>query len=387
MAGGLRSAIFNEVLQFFLIWLGCLIVPVVGLIETGGWNGMVQRIAQNFPGQDFTHMWSTTGSFADNPMGIHWTGIVFGWGLAISFGYWCTDFLIIQRVMAAKDLRSAQLGTVIGGFFKMMVPLIVILPGLLGLAVLPFKLVSEPEALATGAHSYNEVLPLMLARYCGPGLLGLGVTALIAGFMSGMAGNVSAFATVWTYDIYRPLIRQSASDAHYVRMGRWCTILSVFVSIATAYLVMHFSSIIVYAQVVFVIFVVPMFGTVVLGMLWKRTTPAAGFWGLLAGMLASLALFLWVKFDPSAVRYVAFSPEAKDMADNIYRAMWTLIANVLVTVIVTLFTRPKPDEELKGLVYGLTEIPSLGHLPVFKRPAFWAAMVGVGFVALNIIFW
>ncbi len=387
MAGGLRSAIFNEVLQFFLIWLGCLIVPVVGLIEAGGWSGMVERIARNFPGQDFTHMWSATGSFSANPMGIHWTGIVFGWGLAISFGYWCTDFLIIQRVMAAKDLRSAQLGTVIGSFFKMMVPLIVILPGLLGLAVLPFKLVSEPEAVATGAHSYNEVLPLMLARYCGPGLLGLGVTALIAGFMSGMAGNVSAFATVWTYDIYRPLIRKAASDAHYVRMGRWCTILGVFVSIATAYLVMQFSSIIVYAQVVFVIFVVPMFGTVVLGMLWKRTTPAAGFWGLLAGMVASLLLFLWVRLDPGAVRYVAFSADAKDMADNIYRAMWTLIANVLVTVLVTLFTKPKPERELKSLVYGLTEIPSHGQWPLLKRPGFWAAAVGLGFVALNIIFW
>ncbi len=387
MAGGLRSAIFNEVLQFFLIWLGSLIVPILGLIEAGGWNGMVERIAANFPGQDFTHMWRTTGSFTDNPMGIHWTGIVLGWGLAISFGYWCTDFLIIQRVMAARDLRSAQLGTVIGGFFKMMVPLIVILPGLLGRAVLPYTLVSEPEALATGARSYNEVLPLMMARYCGPGLLGLGVTALIAGFMSGMAGNVSAFATVWTYDIYRPLIRKTASDAHYVAMGRWCTILGVFVSIGTAYLVMFFSSIIVYAQVIFVIFVVPMFGTVLLGMLWKRCTPAAGFWGLLAGMVVSFLLFLWVKLDPSAVRYVAFSPEAKDMADNIYRAMWTLIANVLVTVVVSLFTRPKPERELVGLVYGLTEVPSHGHLALLHRPGFWAAMVGAGFVALNIIFW
>ena len=387
MAGGLRSAIFNEVLQFFLIWLGSLIIPVLGLIEAGGWNGMVERIARNFPGQDFTHMWRTTGSFADNPMGIHWTGIVFGWGLAISFGYWCTDFLIIQRVLAARDLRSAQLGTIIGAFFKMMVPLIVILPGLLGRAVLPFPLVSEPEALATGAHSYNEVLPLMMARYCGPGLLGLGVTALIAGFMSGMAGNVSAFATVWTYDIYRPLIRKTASDAHYVRMGRWCTILGVFVSIATAYLVMHFSSIIVYAQVVFVIFVVPMFGTVLLGMLWKRTTPAAGFWGLLAGMIVSFLLFLWVKLDPSAVKYVAFSSQAKDMADNIYRAMWTLIANVVVTVLVSLVTKPKPEKELVGLVYGLTEIPSHGHWPLFQRPGFWAAVVGVLFVILNIIFW
>jgi SSS family solute:Na+ symporter len=165
MAGGLLSAIFNEVLQFFLIWIGCLVVPVVGLIETGGWAGMVHRIQTNFPGQDFTHMWSTTGSFTGNPMGVHWTGIVFGWGLAISFGYWTTDFLVVQRVMAAKDLRSAQLGTVIGAFFKMMVPLIVILPGLLALAVLPFHLVPESQGGIPNAHTYNEALPLMLARY------------------------------------------------------------------------------------------------------------------------------------------------------------------------------------------------------------------------------
>jgi SSS family solute:Na+ symporter len=199
--GGLLSAIFNEVLQFFLIWIGCLVIPVVGLIETHGWAGMVHRIQANFPGQDFMHMWSTTGTFSNNPMGAHWTGIVFGWGLAISFGYWTTDFLVVQRVMAAKDLRSAQLGTIIGGFFKMTVPLIVILPGLLALAVLPYHLVPESQGGLPNVHTYNEALPLMLARYCGPGLLGLGVTALVAGFMSGMAGNVTAFTTVWTYDI------------------------------------------------------------------------------------------------------------------------------------------------------------------------------------------
>jgi solute:Na+ symporter, SSS family len=386
MAGGLLSAIFNEVLQFFLIWIGCLVIPVVGLIETGGWTGMVHRIQQNFPGQDFIHMWSTTGSFTSNPMGIHWTGIVFGWGLAISFGYWTTDFLVVQRVMAAKDLRSAKLGTVIGSFFKMMVPLIVILPGLLGLAVLPFHLVSETQA-GPGVHTYNEVLPLMMARYCGPGLLGLGVTALVAGFMSGMAGNVSAFATVWTYDIYKPLLRKEASDAHYVTMGRWCSLLGVFVSIGTAYLVMNFSSIIVYAQVIFVFFIVPMFGTVILGMLWKRTTPAAGFWGLLAGILVSFGLWLWVKLDPSALRYVAFSSAAKDMAENIYRAMWSLLANVVVTVFLSLVTKPKPAEELKGLVYGMTELPSEGHFPLFKRPITWATAVAIGFVLLNWLFW
>jgi solute:Na+ symporter, SSS family len=386
MAGGLLSAIFNEVLQFFLIWIGCLVIPVVGLIETSGWAGMVLRIQANFPGQDFTHMWRTTGAFTNNPMGVHWTGIVFGWGLAISFGYWTTDFLVVQRVMAAKDLRSAQLGTVIGAFFKMLVPAIVILPGLLGLAVLPFHLVPESQG-TLGAHTYNEVLPLMMARYCGPGLLGLGVTALVAGFMSGMAGNVSAFATVWTYDIYKPLLRKDAPDHHYVSMGRWCSLLGVFVSIGTAYLVMNFSSIIVYAQVIFVFFIVPMFGTVILGMLWKRTTPAAGFWGLLAGILVSFGLWLWVKLDPSALRHVAFSEHARDMAENIYRAMWSLLANVLVTVVVTLVTKPKPDHELKGLVYGMTELASEGQFPIFKRPITWAAAVAIAFVALNILFW
>ncbi len=387
MAGGLLSAIFNEVLQFFLIWIGCAVIPVVGLIETGGWAGMVHRIQTNFPGQDFIHMWSTTGSFTGNPMGVHWTGIVFGWGLAISFGYWTTDFLVVQRVMAAKDLRSAQLGTVIGAFFKMMVPLIVILPGLLALAVLPFHLVPENQAGPPSVHTYNEALPLMLARYCGPGLLGLGVTALVAGFMSGMAGNVTAFTTVWTYDIYKPFIRKDAADSHYVSMGRWCALLGVFVSIGTAYLVMNFSSIIVYAQVIFVFFIVPMFGTVILGMLWKRTTPAAGFWGLLAGILTSFGLWLWVKVDPSALQHVAFSAQAKDMAENVYRAMWSLIANVVVTVVVSLFTKPKPEHELKGLVYGLTEIAPEGQFPVFQRPVTWAAAVAVGFLVLNVWFW
>jgi SSS family solute:Na+ symporter len=387
MAGGLLSAIFNEVLQFFLIWIGCLVIPVVGLIETGGWTGMVHRIQTNFPGQDFIHMWSTTGSFAGNPMGVHWTGIVFGWGLAISFGYWTTDFLVVQRVMAAKDLRSAQLGTVIGAFLKMMVPFIVILPGLLALAVLPFHLVPENQGGLPNVHTYNEALPLMLARYCGPGLLGLGVTALVAGFMSGMAGNVTAFTTVWTYDIYKPFIRKEAADSHYVSMGRWCSLLGVFVSIGTAYLVMNFSSIIVYAQAVFVFFIVPMFGTVILGMLWKRTTPAAGFWGLLAGILTSFALWAWVKVDPSALRHVAFSEHAKDMAENVYRAMWSLIVNVIVTVAVSLFTKPKPEHELKGLVYGLTELAPEGHFPLFRRPITWAAAVAVGFVLLNVLFW
>lgn len=385
MAGGLLSAIFNEVLQFFLIWLGALLIPIIGLIEAGGWKAMIARISAT-RGEAYTHLWSTLGSFNDNPMGIHWTGMVFGLGLAVSFGYWTTDFLVVQRVMTAKDLRSAKMGTVIGAALKMMVPLIVTVPGLLGLAVLPMKLVPESQA-AANVHSFNEVLPLLLARYYGPGLLGLGVTALVAGFMSGMAGNVSAFATVWTYDIYRPLFRKQATDAHYVSMGRWCSLLGVFASIGTAYLTMNFSSILIYVQVLVTFFIVPLFGTIILGMLWKRATPAGGFWGLLAGTLSSIGMWLWVHFDPTALKYIALSPHAKDMAENMYRGLWSMILCVGVTVIVSYCTKPKPDKELEGLVYGLTPLPSEGQYPLLKRPIFWAGVVAFVLVLINIIFW
>jgi solute:Na+ symporter, SSS family len=384
--GGLLSAIFNEVLQFFLIWLGALLIPILGLVEAGGWSGMVRRISERFPGQDYTHLWSGLGSFSDNPMGIHWTGIVLGLGFVISFGYWTTDFLVVQRVLSARDLRSAKMAPIIGSVFKMALPLIVILPGLLALAVLPEKLVGESQS-TNGAHTYNEVLPLMLARYCGPGLLGLGITALIAGFMSGMAGNVSAFATVWTYDIYRAFMRKNATDQHYVAMGRWCTILGVLVSIGTAYLVMQFLSIMDYVQALFSFFVAPLFGTVILGMLWKRATPAAGFWGLLAGTVSSIAMFAWVKVDPAALRYIALSAGAKQMAENMYRALWSWIICVIVTVVVSLATKPKPESELAGLVYGATDIPSEGRLPLYHRPIFWTGVVIVVFFIVNIIFW
>ena len=384
--GGLRSAIFNEVLQFVLIWAGALLIPILGLVEAGGWNGLKARITAN-ASAEYTHLWSTLGSAKDNPMGIHWTGIVFGLGAVISMGYWTTDFLVVQRVLTSKDMRAAKMAPIIGAAFKMFVPFIVILPGLLALAVLPMKLMPEAQAIATGGHSYNEVLPLMLARYCGPGLLGLGITALIAGFMSGMAGNVSAFTTVWTYDIYRAFIKKDASDQHYVSMGRWCTVLGVAISIGTAYLVMDFKSIMDYVQALFSFFIAPLFATVIIGMLWKRASPAGGFWGLLAGTASSVAMWAWVKMDPSALRYIALSPYAKDMAENMYRALWSCIICALVTVVVSLLTRPKPEAELKGLVYGATEIPPESYVTVLHRPWFWATVVGVVFIALQIAYW
>ena len=385
-SGGLFSAIFNEVLQFFLIWFGALLIPILGLIEAGGWNGLVARIQHNFPGQNFTHAWSTLERFEDNPMGMHWTGIVFGLGAVISMGYWTTDFLVVQRVLSAKDLRSAKLAPIIGSFFKMAVPLIVILPGLIGLAVLPEKLVPE-SALQPGQHSYNDVLPLMLARYCGPGLMGLGVTALVAGFMAGMAGNVSAFATVWTYDIYRPYIRKAASDQHYVSMGRWCTIIGLFISIGTAYLAMGFASIMDYVQALFSFFIAPLFGTVLIGMLWKRATPLGGFLGLLSGTLTAIGIFASMKIDHDLVAVFALSPLAKGLAQDMYQALWSCLVCVLVTVVVSLATTPKPAAELTGLVYGFTPIPKEENVPLLHKPIFWAGVAVALFVILQIIFW
>src|SRR5215469_8115537 len=387
--GGLRSAIFNEVLQFVLIWGGALLVPILGLYQAGGWEGMKRNILTNLHSDSYFHLWRDTGSFSANPMGVQWTGIVFGLGFVISFGYWTTDFLVVQRVLAAHNLRAARMAPLIGSFFKMAVPFIVILPGLLGLALrdpamangIP-HLVGENVAAANpaaGLHTYNEILPLMMARYLGPGLLGLGITALIAGFMSGMAGNVSAFSTVWTYDIYRPLIHKKATDSHYVLVGRLSIFIGVLVSIGAAYLVMHAHGIMDYVQALFSIFIAPLLATILFGMFWKRATRWAGFLGLFLGIIFSAGLFMWVKVTPSALATVALSPDAKPMAENVFRALWAFCFAAIIIVVVSLFTKPKPVAELEGLVYGATKLPSEEWVPIYKREWFWASLVMVIF--------
>jgi solute:Na+ symporter, SSS family len=397
MLGGLRSAIINEVLQFVLIWAGAGLIPILGLIETGGWANLKMQIARNVGSSEYTHLWTTLGTFKSNPMGVHWTGIVFGLGAVISFGYWTTDFLVVQRVLSANNLRAAKMAPVIGAAFKMAVPLIVIVPGLLALSVLKnpdgsiMHLVAGDVAKVTGQHGYDEVLPLMLIRYCGPGLLGLGITALIAGFMSGMAGNVSAFSTVWTYDIYGAYINKRASDKHYVAMGRWSTVVGMLVSIGTAYLVSHATSIMDYVQALFSFFIAPLFGTVILGMLWKRATGPGGFWGLLAGTVSSVAMFLYTSTGPlerraHAIAEIALSSDAQPMAENLYRALWSWLICLLVTIIVSLMTKPKTDAQLSGLVYGATVIPSDGAKTLLQKPIFWAGVVAATFIALNIYF-
>ena len=431
--GGLRSAIFNEVLQFVLIWGGAMLVPILGLIQAGGPAGLKTRIIANLHSDTYFHLWRDTGHFASNPMGVHWTGIVLGLGFVISFGYWTTDFLVVQRVLAAHNLRAARMAPIIGSFFKMAVPFIVILPGLLGLVLLQNPdgsrrllvgedvvkscsvsttgdNISDPGACATAMatkstlpaayqqrvmsaapgtelHSYNEALPLMMVRYCGPGLLGLGITALIAGFMSGMAGNVSAFSTVWTYDIYKPLINKKGSDSHYVLVGRLSILIGVAVSIGAAYLVMHAHGIMDYVQALFSFFIAPLLGAILMGMFWKRATAPAGFLGLLTGIVTSVSLFVWVKFNPAALASVALSPDAKPMAENLYRALWAFLITVTIIFLVSLFTKPKPVEELNGLVYGATVLPKEDAVPFYKNVWVWAVLAVCIFATLNILFW
>jgi SSS family solute:Na+ symporter len=394
MLGGLRSAIINEVLQFVLIWAGAALVPILGLIEAGGWSKLQANIAANVGGGSYTHMWSTLGHFKDNPMGVNWIGIVFGLGGVISFGYWTTDFLVVQRVLSAHNLRAARMAPIIGAAFKMAVPLIVIVPGLLALSVLHnpdgsvMHLVPADFAQShPGTHAYDEVLPLMLIRYCGPGLLGLGITALVAGFMSGMAGNVSAFSTVWTYDLYGAYINKEADDRHYVAMGRWSTIIGMLISIISAYILQHAASIMDYVQALFSFFIAPLFGTVLLGMLWKRATPQGGFWGLLIGTVSSIGMFVYVQTGgQAALARIALSPDARPMAENLFRALWSWLITVAVTLVVSVMTGPQPESELSGLVYGVSAIPEEEDIGLLHKPIFWAGVVGSVFIILNIIF-
>jgi SSS family solute:Na+ symporter len=403
MLGGLRSAIINEVLQFVLIWAGAALIPILGLIEAGGWTNLKALIIARMGDPAYMHIWSTTGSFSSNPMGVQWTGLVFGLGFVISFGYWTTDFLVVQRILSANNLRAARLAPIIGSAFKMFVPFFVILPGLLALVLLKDSAghliqlypTDSDMVINHGAHSFNEVLPMMMVRYLGPGLLGLGITALIAGFMSGMAGNVSAFSTVWTYDIYGAYLNKKASDAHYVLMGRWSTILGMAVSVGTAYLVMSAASIMDYVQELFSFFIAPLFGTVILGMLWKRASKAGGFWGLLCGTASSVGMWLMVMHDKNNIRFMILQPHAsadtifrvQAMAANLYRALWSWCICVIVTVVVSYMTKATPEAQLTGLVYGSTVIPHDGSRNVFEKPIFWAVVIATVLFILNLWLW
>jgi SSS family solute:Na+ symporter len=385
--GGLMSAIFTEIVQFFLIWFGLFLVAILGVVELGG----PSEVFAGLP-DAMSRLWSTAGDASQNAMGVTWAGIVMGLGFVLSFGYWTTDFLVVQRAFSSRDLRSARLTPITASFFKMALPFIIVVAGLvaykLSLAAQGFELLPHPD---TGEPWNDTALPLLIARYYPAGLVGLGITALLAGFMAGQAGNVSAFNTVWTYDIYRVLIKKDASDAHLVWVGRVTTVVGILLSVGTAYLAMQFNTIMDYIQAIFSWVNAPLFATMLLGMFWKRTTSAGAFWGLIAGMLVSFTIFLGFKLEflpPWLIYGLTFSDAPSAMTCNLWQATWAWVVCFALTIAISLATRPRPEAELVGLVKGLTAGQAGGPpVALWRRPAPWAALSLLVLIALNIVFW
>jgi SSS family solute:Na+ symporter len=379
---GLMSAIFTEIIQFFLIWFGLFLVTALGIVEIGSFNEVFNRIPEAY-----NTLWSTSADPAQNGMMITFGGIVLGLGFVLSFGYWTTDFLVVQRAFSAKDLRSARMAPVLASFFKMAIPFLVIFAGLI--AIILSKDPNSGFALLQdgGRVNYDSALPLLIARYYPSGLLGLGVTALLAGFMAGQAGNISAFNTVWTYDIYHSVINRNASPRHLLWMGRVATIAGVLISIVTAYWARSFPSIMDYMQAIFSWVNAPLFATMLLGMFVKRITSNGAFWGLVAGMSSSFLMFLAVKFNWIDAGIITMSSVSSEMAANFWRAWWAWLLCFVLTIVISLFGKPKPDEELVGLVKGLTPRESTARTPLHQRPAVWAVVSLIVLVLLNVYFW
>ncbi len=387
--GGLTSAIYNEVLQFFLIVLGFAPLSILAIWKAGGWDGVKERTAAFMAHTAFashpdvmTHASKYLGSVSSNPMGVEWFGMVFGLGFVLSFGYWCTNFLVVQRAMAAESMSASRMTPLIAAFPKMLMPLVVIAPGVAAVAL---HQMNPDWHILTG--NYNLVLTGLMAKFYPTGLLGVGLTALFASFMSGMAGNVTAFNTVFTYDIYQSYIHKNAPDRHYLTVGRLTTIVGVILSIGTAYLATHFNNILDFLQLVFGFVNAPLFATFALGMFWKRTTGHGAFSGLAVGLVAStLTLGLTIAEGTGGfLGPIHEFPSA--MAQNFWIAIIGFLACCSVTILVSLITRPKRPEDLHDLVYSETKRPNEGDLPWYKRPAPLAVVVGILCVILNVIFW
>ena len=432
--GGLTSAIYNEVLQFFLIVAGFAPLVWIGLRNVGGWAGIKRALPA-----DMTHSWRGMAHASTNTLGVEWVGLAMGLGFVLSFGYWCTDFLVIQRAMAADSEVSARRVPLIAAIPKMFFPFLVILPGLIAVTVtshmagagqgtptilsaasqspstalststvrrpldeahphgiIPEKtdpLSGKPVLDSTGrpVYNYDLAIPVMLLHFFPTGILGLGLTALLASFMSGMAGNVTAFNTVWTYDIYQAYINKKGTDAHYLWMGRMATIGGVLLSIAAAYAVTNFNNIMDALQLVFSIVNAPLFATFLLGMFWKRTTGHGAFTGLLAGTAAALVhhgLTLPTDALPGIhggwIAVLHHYPS--DMAQNFWTAIFAFTVNLLVTAAVSLMTNPRPEPELVGLVYSLTPKPIDTHLSWYEKPATLGLAVLAMLIVLNLVF-
>jgi len=394
--GGLSSSIYNEVMQFFLIIFGIAPITILGLMHFGGWENMVAE----FTNPGFSHVWMEMGS-SHNKLGVDWIGLVSGLGFVLSFGYWCTDFLVIQRALAARDVRSAQRTPLVAAFPKIFFPFITVVPGLIAIVMIP----SLGENLSD--KSYNMALPLLIGSMYPNGMLGVGLVALLASFMSGMAGNVTAFNTVWTYDIYQSYIARDRSDKHYLWMGHMATVTGILLSVLSAYLVMGFPTIMEYMQMIFSFFNAPLFATFFLGMFWARCSPWGAFIGLLSGTFAAVGHyflseavkiapeFLPAYLSPMATLISDLRPHLSYhtvMAGNFWRATVAWVVCFAVTILVSLVTKPKPREELAGLVWGVKSLePAVARArdrePLWMNPYLVSLLLILLTVVLNLIFW
>jgi len=384
LLGGLTSAVYNEVLQFFLIVLGLSPLVIVALQDAGGWD----TIRTNLDPQ-LTHAWKYMGNADTNPMGIHFMSLIFGLGFVMSFGYWCTDFLVVQRAMIAKNMSAAQRTPIIAAIPKMFMPLIVVLPGVIAIALTKSALDSGDYRIpidATGGYDYTMTLPTLIAHYYPSGLLGVGITALIASFMSGMAGNVTAFNAVFTYDIYQAYFFKNKSDKHYLNVGKLVTFFGILFSIGTAYIAASFNNINDFLQLVFSFVNGPLFATFLLGMFWKRTTGHGAFWGLVAGTLAAAITHGLTIAEGKGGWISPIYPISSGMGQAFIVASFSWIANFFTTIVVSLVTKPKPDEELRGLVYSLTEKVYGTEKRWYLKPAPLGIILLVITIVLNIIF-
>jgi solute:Na+ symporter, SSS family len=415
LLGGLTSAIYNEVLQFFMIVFGFAPLVILGLRAMDGWSGLQLRLqglatARGLPSGAYTHVWQGMGDASTNAIGIEWFGLTMGLGFVLSFGYWCTDFLVVQRAMAADSMTAARRTPLIAAVPKMVFPFLVILPGMIALALgsgteismggmgqglIPAKLGGDGlplvDAMGRTVLDYDLATPMMLVKLFPTGMLGLGLTALIASFMSGMAGNVTAFNTVWTYDIYQAHIRKGAPDEHYLWMGRAATVGGILLSIAAAYAATAFNNIMDFLQLVFAFVNAPLFATFALGMFWRRSTGHGAFWGLVSGTVGAAlhhGLTLATGGEPGIKGgfFGLVHRYPSEMAQTFWTAIVAFSTCLVVTTLVSLATRPRPEEELRGLVWALTDRPRDRDVPLLQRPSTFAIVVLLLILALNLIF-
>jgi SSS family solute:Na+ symporter len=378
--GGLTGAIYNEVLQFFLIVAGFAPLAILAVAKAGGWSGLQARLPPVM-----THTWSYLGNSSDNPMGIELFGMIAGLGFVLSFGYWCTDFLVVQRAMAANSLSAARRTPLIAAFPKILMPFIVILPGVAAIALTHMG-IGYSLPMKGDAPDYDQTLTTLMASFYPSGLLGVGLTALMASFMSGMAGNVTAFNSVFTYDLYQGHIRPNAPDSHYLWVGRAATVFGIALSIAAAYLAQHYNNIMDVLQLVFSFVNAPLFATFLLGMFWKRATGHGAFAGLLTGSgVAALTHGLTIAEGKGGwIAVVHKFPST--MAQNFWIAICAWTACFLCTIVVSLMTKPRPERELAGLVYGCTEKPPEEAVRWYHRPMALAGLAAAALIIVNLAF-